>query len=112
MSVLSICPVLGCGAVTSGGRCPEHRRVEYLRRYAKDRSLRSSRALKAMREAVARHGRCERCGAVSDLTADLPGGGWHPEDWRAYVVLCRSCHGTLDAVRAKRKGRAIRKFIA
>src|SRR3990172_316096 len=112
-AILSICPVLGCGRVTRGGRCPEHARAEYLRREAKARSLRSSRARQAMREVVVRIQRCERCGRTDDLTAHLPGGGWHPEEWwTGYVVLCRSCHGTVDAPRAKRKGRRGRKFAA
>ena len=65
---------------------------------------------RAMKEAVQRAGnRCQGCGAPNTpenpLHAHLPGGGPHPADWRAYLVLCqRICHP-----QAERTERAARR---
>jgi 5-methylcytosine-specific restriction endonuclease McrA len=105
----SICPEPGCGKLTPGGRCLEHRRHGDPNRHAKQRRQGKDTSYwrRTLRPAVLeRDGyRCVDCGTPDDLTVDLVNpalNGDHlaaqPEDC---ATRCRSCHGSKDAPRAK-----------
>lgn len=88
------------------GRCPEcapaAARADTSKRQARrQRDGRSGKAWRQLRlEVIERDGgmcTVEGCGQTEDLTAHRIGGGVHDEDLDAYVTLCRSHHGSVDA---------------
>lgn len=80
-------PCLDCGVLSDGTRCPTHTRQ---RNASPERKAlyggHWQRYSRAKRKA---HPWCSSCGSTSDLTVD------HPSD----AVLCRPCHGKLEASR-------------
>jgi hypothetical protein len=94
-------PGIECGALipaaTKDRRCPRCRRAASAAKAARNRETGRSRwaVRQAMAEAVRSAGACRSCGRRPPevrLGAHLPGGGLHPPDPAAYVVLCGSCH--------------------
>ena len=107
--VWSICPQPGCGQLTPGGRCAEHRRHGDPRRHAKQQAQgRNSRYWrKVLRPAVLERDnhRCIDCGTRHDLTVDLVNPSLNGDHLAATIddcqTRCRSCHGRTDAPRAR-----------
>lgn len=121
MNVLRVCPVSGCGELTTGGRCPQHRRADNQRRHAKQKAngTTSARWQRLVTAAKQRAGqRCERCGrapADADPGSRLSGhldpalaGVHQAADESSITILCLRCHGTIDAPRAQRGGATTR----
>jgi 5-methylcytosine-specific restriction enzyme A len=88
----------GCGRISDGSRCPEHRKMRTAIRSA-DRGIAA--------RVVAHHPACQcqgcglhegPCGSTSDLTADhvvpLAAGGTHDGPRQ---VLCRRCNSSKGA---------------
>ena len=89
------CLVAGCPALTSRTRCPAHERAWQAARNARpERAIyrgswpAESRAIRAAQPW------CSACGSGGDLTVDHP----------TRAVLCRRCHGRLEA-RRRAQGR-------
>jgi hypothetical protein len=90
-------------------RCVAYRARDNVRRHAKQRAHGRDRrdVRRAMDAAIRRDGRCLTCGSTDDLTAHLDPAlaGHHTTDPADYSTACRSCHGRLDAPRARRRRR-------
>jgi hypothetical protein len=83
-------PCLNCGVLGSGTRCVDCYRARQRRRNAQEDRRIYDRDWRAhSRGRRAEQPWCSGCGTVSDLTVD------HPSD----AVLCRRCHGELEARR-------------
>jgi len=108
--IFSVCPEPGCGALTSGGRCDEHR-LTHRWVYRDPRWRRTRRAV------IERDGhRCRaidgraRCRATRSLHAhhhplsvvELVAAGLDPFDPAHSVTLCGSHHSRVEA--SKRTG--------
>ena len=94
-------PGIDCGELVPAnapdGRCQRCRRAKSAAKAQRNRETgRSLWAVrKAMADAVRSAGACAACGRRPPevrLGAHLPGGGLHPPEPGAYVVLCGSCH--------------------
>jgi hypothetical protein len=124
MPILKVCCHPGCGRLVAppykqklGARCPEHIRADNLRRAPKQQAAGRTTAhwtrLKKQAKEDARY-RCQNCGRPEvpnphgwlsvHLRPDF--GGEHRHATLAdVVVLCLSCHGSLDAPRAQPRPR-------
>jgi hypothetical protein len=110
---MSICPVSGCGELTTGGKCPPHAAAaaarDDVRRHAKQREhgrdTSAWRRLRAARLAFDGHrcqlrmAGCKRQATTVHLDPRLA--GRHDVATLADVVsACDRCHGAADAPRA------------
>lgn len=107
MPLVRLCA--GCGRAIDNGltRCPACATADNRRRAILNikRGTNTSRWRKLRAHAVGRDGWCQRCGTSADLTVHLDpalAGDHRAATAADVVVLCRRCHGALDAPRASR----------
>ena len=114
--ILSPCPVPQCRRLTTGGRCPEHRRADAVRRIARKRRNGTDsthwRRVRAVALELASY-RCQECGTSRDLIGHLRPelDGQHRRATPADVrVLCRRCHSRHHALKTPLEYRGGRKI--
>ena len=108
------CSCPGCGRLTDGRYCEEHRQIEE-RRYNHylrdpDTNKRYGRAWKKIRARfLLQHPLCEQCSLENRLTpaqevhhvVPLANGGTHDEN--NLLALCKSCHSAITIGTENRK---------
>lgn len=94
---LRVCPAPGCGELTEGGRCAEHRREADLARGTKQSRGYDADYDRARAAALASATHCSKCGG--QFTAENPATGGHVKDIRAggstkdgIQAECRRCN--------------------